>query len=458
MRNYKIEVTKDLKKYTLIRKAGSELELKDMLHKEGFSILSTQIIEENIHIEWSKFYFEFLKEGDLKTWTILSNDIFKAYLKIKDSLWYNILYIYQDPKESIEEKKRIIYDLEEKYKIYLSLNKKEIATADTEKKVKTKVIEEIRVDDFQMKKEIEEIHKIIDKVLGKIKFFLESSDISLLDYEKVEILKKLSSELIKFKSGTNISKLRKIGEEALKKIGEIELQILSKKKDEQSRSLLTETNKLLKEVGSRDSFIPKEEDIVYRVKQFINDFIEWFKTPPKPQKLTLDTTSNAYLQTSLLIKKYKEKLKQLQKEKLSHIYIYILPLQKFKKIKENYALRESVLNQNLTILKLRLQKRDFSYTKLKNEYYSFESQVLILVNFLKQPIFYFTLLYTLLFLLYIILYNFWLYTWTIGFYGLFYFLLLNLIFILLQTVRGFFTLWLNIVIFISLFILWVINF
>lgn len=92
MKNFKVEVSKWLEKYNLIRKAESESLLKELLHKEWFSVLSIQTMD-NIEVEWNKFYFEIFQNGEWKVGTIVSKDIFKAYLRLKDNLKYDLKYI-----------------------------------------------------------------------------------------------------------------------------------------------------------------------------------------------------------------------------------------------------------------------------------------------------------------------------------------------------------------------------
>ena len=47
--------------------------------KQGLKLATNvQSRIENVDVSWNKFYFDFLKDWVLKTWTISSNDIFKA--------------------------------------------------------------------------------------------------------------------------------------------------------------------------------------------------------------------------------------------------------------------------------------------------------------------------------------------------------------------------------------------
>jgi hypothetical protein len=61
-----------------------------------------------------------------------------------------------------------------------------------------------------MKKELEETYKIIERVLVKLKFFINLKDTSYIDFEKREKLNQIYTEIIKLKTSTNIFKLRQI--------------------------------------------------------------------------------------------------------------------------------------------------------------------------------------------------------------------------------------------------------
>lgn len=458
MKNFKVEVSKWLEKYHLIRKAESEALLKDELHKEWFTLLSIQVMD-NIEVDWNKFYFEIIQNWELKVWTIVSRDIFKAYLKIKDQLKYELKYIYLEKETSQEEKEKIIHELEEQYRIYLTSNKKEIEKEKINQEEKIKVSTEEKVDNFQMKKELDEVYNIIDKVLVKIKNFLDLQDNNYLNFEKKEKFKDLYNTLVKLKSSTNIPKLRQIWELALTRLWEIELQILESRKDEESQKLLSETNKLLKEVWSKTTFIPKDKDIWYIVNNFIKNIIDWFKNnKQKKEKFVVDTKSSSFLKTKLLSEKYEKKLNILNKEIQKNILVFIIPTEKNNEIRQNFYLRKKVINQNLMILKSRLTWKTYSYTKVIKWYNSFIEKLINILNFLKNPLYILIFIYSFIFLFLNLFSYLWFYNLNINFYGLFYFLFLNISFILLKHVSWIISLSFNIVILSFLFIFWVINF
>lgn len=458
MKTFKIEVAKWLQKFNLVKKANSEAELKEQLHKEWFSILSIQSIEES-EIDWNKYFFEILNNWELKTWTIVSNDIFKAYLKIKYQLKYDLKYIYQNQEETLIEKEKIIHDLESQYRIYLEANKKNLEQKSKKEEVIKKEVVEETTDSFLMKKEIDNVYNILNKALEKLKYFIEIQNNEYLDFEKKEKLKYIYTEILKLKSWTNIAKLKEIWELALIKIWEIELKILETKRDENSKKLLKETNKLLKEVWSKSSFVAKEDDFWYIIKTFFNSIKETLSpSKEKKEKFSIDTTSWTFLKTKLLIEKYESKLKELRKEKLKNFLIYIIPSKENNKLKINLYLKEKVLKQNIMIFKSRLTWKTFSYTKVLKWYYTFVWKIIYILNIAKIPVLFLVLFYSIIFLLLNLFNYFKIYNLEINFYWLFYFILLNLILILIKYTSWTFSLIFNIVFFSFLFIFWVINF
>lgn len=458
MKNFKVEVSKWLEKYSFIRKQESEMLLKEELHKEGFSILSIVEIGD-AEISGNKFFFEINQNWILKTWTIVSNDLFKAYLKIKDELKYDLVYLYYDKKTTLEEKQKIIHELKEQYRIYLKANKKEIEKKEIEEKQKIKEVVEEDISSFQMKKELDEIYKIIDKVLVKIKYFLDQEIGEYLTFEKKEKLREIYNVIIKLKSSTNIPKLRQIWELALTKIWELELQILENKKLKEYELLVLETNKLLKEVWSKKTFIQKEKDIKYILAQFLKDiksFFDFWKT--KKIKVEIDTKSLSYLKTKLLIEKYEEKLKEINKEIINNFVIYLIPTEKNKEQKINYFLRKKVIKQNLMILKAKLTGKTFSYTKIVKWYDYFIEKFINLLQFFTLPIFIIIIIYSIIFLILNLLSYFKFFELNLNFNWIFYFIYIYIAFIFLHKIKWFLSLSFSVVIFSFFIIFGVINF
>lgn len=459
MKNFKVEVSRWLEKYVLIRKAETESWLKEELHKEWFTLLSIQGIE-SIDVSGNKFYFEIIENnGTTKIGTIVSNDIFKAYLKIKYELKYNLAYIYLHQNTSLEEKQKIIKELEWHYQIYLESNKKEIQKKQEVEEIKLKNVVEESVDTFAMKKELDQVYKVIDKVLIKLKFFLDLWENQYINFEKRELIRNVYNEVIKIKNSTNIPKLKQIWELALQKVWELELQILEAKKDDESKQLLRETNKLLREVGSKTTFIEKDKDLWYILSSFVKKVQDNIETTKKPvKKVEIDKTSMWFLKNKSLFIKYDAKLKELQKEMMQNFLVFLIPTESNIEKRDYFQLKKKVIEQNLTILKSRITWKTVSYVKIVKWYKYFIDKMVNFLNFFNLSIMMIIIIYSLLFILLTTLTQLWILNAKIDFNGMFYFIYFNILFILLKYTKGLISLFFNIVILTFLFIFWVINF
>ena len=127
MQNYKLAVTKNGKKYTIVFKAETEKLARERVHNEWYSILSIEEINKK-DILWNTFLFTVTtKEWDIKNGKIVWDDIFKVYIKLRKNLEYDVklLFSEKDNDLDINEKKKIISDLEEEYKLLYTWKKKE---------------------------------------------------------------------------------------------------------------------------------------------------------------------------------------------------------------------------------------------------------------------------------------------------------------------------------------------
>jgi hypothetical protein len=121
------------------------------------------------------------------------------------------LYSESEKDISDEEKNKIIKYLDEEYNLLYS------SESDDEELKKEKNITEssnnksvINIDNFYMKKELEETYKLIDSVLLKLEKLLSGeSEIELISEQK-DILKNIYNSIVRLKKTTNISKLKEI--------------------------------------------------------------------------------------------------------------------------------------------------------------------------------------------------------------------------------------------------------
>ncbi len=454
MWNYKISVTKDWKKYNILLKAENELLARERVHSQWFSILGMEEITEKEKI-WNTFTFEWLnKNKELKHWKIVGNDIFKAYIKLRKDLEYEVLKIFPEKDYDLTEKEKtnILKDLKEEYDLFYSKKKKE-KIDELRDKLEREKKERKKMEGFYLKKKLQEANKLIEHVLEKIEEVLSWKNEVNLSLEKKEKLEFIYNTIIKLKKSTNITKLKEVWEKALLKIWELELEKLEETKNEKNRGLLKETNKLLKDIWSKEQFIEKDRDIKYQIWKIISNIKENFKKKEKHEDVGVDKNTHSYMKTLLYLWKYQEK----KKENTLYIIKNFFKIIKDKNLRDMTFLKRSVINQNIILLKAKLKWKVYSYTFLKKWFKKFIDSILLFFKNVRNYFFLIIVIYTILFIFYINInqyfrildYN---YDW------LYLFLIIFILYILLHLWKNLFFILINFVIFSFIIIFGVINF
>lgn len=460
MSKFKVSVSKDQKKYSIILEAWTEEQAKNKVHSEWYSILWIHLLDEK-KIEWHKFFFQARdKKWVIKKWKIVAKDPFKVFVKLKEWLWYSVELLFsEDDKDiSLENKKKYIINLESQYTLFKTHNKWN--KTDKEKKKEEEKLQN-NLDNFYLKKELEDTHKLIEFVLLKLKNIIDKSKDSDITDEEKRKLEKLHIWIISVKKTTNIKKLREIWEKALLKIWEIELRVLHKYKDNSGKKLLDETNSLLKQVGSKKSF-SQESELAEWIKDFFNDSLDDLKSTFLTQKVEkgwIDKGSTSYWKTELLIEKYWEKQSQNTTNILKKSYLFFFFFSPDKKEKlDDLLVRRRVILQNLLILKAKKTGKIKSYTALKKWYQSGVDYIIGTLKEVNKYLFMLIILFSIIFSVYIISFNMGILSLEINIRAIFYFIYVIIFSLLLYAVRWLLTLSMSVVFFIFLFILWVVNF
>lgn len=455
MQSYKLSVSKNGKKYTIVFKAENELMARERVHKEWYSILTVEEVT-NKEIIWNIFLFSAYNNiWELKHWKIAWDDIFKIYVKLRKNLEYNVISLFSEADKDLDqiEKDKIIKNLEEEYNIYYSSNKDEKLDKFSEK-VKEEIQEKKLEDNFYLKKELEETYKLISLVLLKLQNLLAWDSKIEIDFDQKEKLKNIYNSIIKFKKSTNVSKLKEIWELALLKIWKIELDDIEKKHNENSKILLKDTNILLKKIWSKEIFIEKDKDVMYIVSNFfgrIKAYLSYLKE--KNQEIEVDKHSHSYIKNILFLKKYKEKLRENDLYILKNFPILLINNEK----RLDTFIRRRVIKQNITLFKAKEKGIWFSYTSVKKGIAKIIEYILNFIKNFRLYLFIVIFIYTLLFISFINLnyyYNF----SNSNYDWIFFFIILYLVYLVLYFARNILLLILNFVILFFIIIFWVVNF
>ena len=120
MQNYKLSVSKNGKKYTIVFKAETEKLARERVHKEWYSILGVEEVSEKTNV-WNVFIFSAINTiWEHKHWKIVWDDIFKIYVKLRKNLEYDVKTLFSEADSNLEDeqKNKIIKDLEEEYNLF----------------------------------------------------------------------------------------------------------------------------------------------------------------------------------------------------------------------------------------------------------------------------------------------------------------------------------------------------
>ena len=462
MQKYKIAVSKDQKKYTLVLQADNENLAKDRVHKEWYSILSIEEFTDKINI-WKAFVFSWILKWEEKKWKVMWDDIFKVYVKLRKELGYRVneLYANEDSKNITQELiQKQLRNLEQEYEIFqeavLKKQKKEVKKPIKEDK--SKRLEETNIDSFYMKKELQQNYKLIDFVLNKVKDLIDDKEITNLDIEQKEKLKTIYNSIVKIKKTTNVHKLKEIWEIALLKVWLLELHELENNQSKNMKWLLKDTNKLLKQIWSSRQFTEKKNDYKKIIWDKFKDFLDnILKKDNKLSKKEVDKTSHEYIRTELLIRKYREK----NKENTIFIFKNIFKVLLDSEFRSDIFLRKKVIKQNLLLYKVKQKWVNYSYTNIKKWYKALLEKIESIIQLVRQYIFAIIFIYSVFILIYINIFpliqtdlqeiNF-------NFRGLFYFILFIFVYLTLYIRKWFISLWVNFVILFFIIIFGLINF
>lgn len=300
------------------------------------------------------FFFDAIINGQLKSWKIQSEDVFKAYKKLMEDLGYNIVYIYTTEGMNEEQKKVITAKVKDGYMLYqqsLGIDTN-IRKNQTEKEVDMAEISP------QVLKELAHYNTIIDSTVEKIQnLFLKYHN--TITIEKKHELENIEATLAQSKWLSNLWKLKNIVENALMVIGSLESELIKSDIDGDKKKISDETNSLLKQIGSTNR-IANDKDI--NIWKSISGFLDSLQKKTEPtkveQKKKVDTNSFIFYKNLRELNTYKENLNSVEIE----IFKSIAKFQ-FSKLKRLF-LKKKLLEQDIQIIDNRIHNRNISYTKI----------------------------------------------------------------------------------------------
>lgn len=249
MQSFQAICAKNNQKVEMIVQYNSLEEARQALHRQGYSIIEIKQVEGKEN-QGNIFYFDIILDGNKKSGQIQSTDIFKAYIKLVNDLHYQVVAIYEDKNATEEEKRFTTSKIHSGYLLYLEQNtKKEVKKEEKIEQTTQVQAAYSDISDTFVGKEIQRYYLLIDKILQKIETILNTYG-QYIDSERKMRLHDFLATLKQLKNTTNIDKLRIVSENALIKIGELELELIQSNKIGEKQEFLKETNDLLKRFGS----------------------------------------------------------------------------------------------------------------------------------------------------------------------------------------------------------------
>jgi hypothetical protein len=376
---FQATVAKNNQKVTLSLEQGSKELAREYLHSQGYSILS---LEEKM---WDvgdtqktkSFFFVVRIGGQEKKWQIHSSDILRAYKKLTEDLSYEVQSIYEDALSTEEE---IAYSTARAKEAYLELRERSTEPAVILKKedgLKEGAVGGITI----LEKEVLKYQLLLEKIYNKLtELVVEHSAVFWGD--RSARITMLASAIKQARQITNISKLKIIGEEALLKIGALELEITGAEHEENKKKFIAETNALLRGIGSKSRISPWLSALTWKLQTLKDEIFSTSSIEPVAVE-TKDKSSFTYFKNLRELSLYEQSLKLLKKEIRSLFIKEIATLSFIKSEKmKKLLLKKKLLEQNISILQSRVSGGRFSYTRIVKGLAYYNDLLLYVVTYL----------------------------------------------------------------------------
>lgn len=382
---FRVRAARGSEKLDFLIRASDIWEATKEVHKGGYTILSIEEQADQSNEKKQIFYFDafvvlptWIKEK--KTGQIQSDDAFRAYQTLVEQYNCQIERIYTDIHSSDEDKLLVTAKVADAYHVYLEQkNAKTFIQNIWSNQLKTPDKQtggtQSLNDDLSpvLKKEIALYQWLIDTVLFKIENITSKYN-DVLSSEKRSTLQLLYGTLRQTKNITNIAKLKLVGETALKKIGELEVDIVRKQGGEQKNELLKETNNLLKQFGSKTSVGWVDNDVSKKIEKLfrswirdLNSFFSLLSTSDESEKKSWWSSWSVwwgdygYYNQLQRLELYREKLAVNQE---------IYKGEKDELQRERIAAKIRLIKQNIELINARVGWKEVSYTRIvKGIYY-----------------------------------------------------------------------------------------
>lgn len=206
-------------------------------------------------------------------------------------------------------------------------------------------------------------HALIEKIVIKVEYLVANFQ-EQLGEDRIFRLKELITALKQLKNIQNLDKLKLVGEAALERVGQLEIELIEKGFIKEKKEALKDTNVLLKGIGSSKRMVLPEDDFVVQAKIFWKGFRDDYlsKAVVKPGAAAageISTNEFLYFKNVRELKAYESKRAEINRELLRGMFSL-----KGEK-RERLVLKRKMIEQNIELLSNRIKNRSVSYVKIK---------------------------------------------------------------------------------------------
>lgn len=214
-----------------------------------------------------------------------------------------------------------------------------------------------------MERQVIKYHALIEKIVIKVEY-LAANFVEQLGEDRIFRLKELITALKQLKNIQNLDKLKIVGEAALERVGQLEIELIEKGFIKEKKEALKDTNSLLKNIGSSKRMVLPEDDFVVQAKIFWKGFRDNYLSKAT-MKAGASATGEASTNEFLYFKNVRElKAYETKRAEINHELLRGMFSIRGEK-RERLVLKRKMIEQNIELLSSRIKNRSVSYVKIK---------------------------------------------------------------------------------------------
>ena len=367
MKTFRIVCSKNNNRVTLVNQYNSVEEARYDVGRQGYAVIEVAELKEELTLE-GVCYFEVKTPEGIRKGKIKSDDIFRAYVKLVDDLGYQVIFIYDRADADDAYKKLMTVNVEKSYAIF-----KEQSGAKKREAEAAKASADAAIA-FHSQREIDRLRGVYAKMLAKAEGLMNTYRADF-DSDTVNEMTEVINKIRTVGSISNVERLRLLGEDCLRKIGNAEIKVINRRNIGEKREFLSETNQLLKGIGSHKPVVHESDTLARNLAKLFQPLLEKIKEKAPVAKVAALPTikvakmvrpavpavkegSYKYYHILKDIETYRKRRNSVLKEYLHALFRFDPEGIRAKRVKME------LIAQNIRLQKARLSGRTFSYVRI----------------------------------------------------------------------------------------------